>query len=90
MLAGKLTFFEGADKITRLAARLGLSNSDPDIEPFALITSETDHLPLPNAQHNWSAEALSKLQDEFRQTELWAQPLAVPACERLIRRFENV
>lgn len=89
MLNGELSYFEGAAEVLRIDLRLiGIPERDPDLQKFVLIRSGTDHLPLKQQQELWSAEALSRLRDEFAQTERWAESFAAEACRDLIERLE--
>lgn len=87
MLAGEMSFFEGAVLICPLRHNIGVSEDDSDLMAFVAIGSETDHLPPKHIQHRWSSEALRRLQSEFNKTEVWAKPFASKACENLIKRF---
>ena len=90
MLSGKLSYFEGAVLVCNLRSRLRVRDDDPDLTAFILIQSETDHLPLQAVRHRWSPDARRKLEPEFEQTEVWAQPFASEACERIIKRFGGI
>jgi hypothetical protein len=68
----------------------GVADSDPVFDPFVLVESETDHLPLKAQQHLWNPEALAKLIPEFQRTEVWAAKFVPAACEELIRRFGGI
>jgi len=46
MLAGTLSFIEGAREINRLRHYAELPDFDPDVLPFVAIDSETDALPF--------------------------------------------
>lgn len=88
MLSGELSFFDGALKVVALQADIeGLQERDKDFDVFALICSETDHLPHADQRDNWSPEALARLEREFTATEDWARPFAASACSSLISRF---
>jgi hypothetical protein len=87
MLSGELSFFEGSIQVCSLRFMVGVPEFDPDLLHFVAIESETDHLPLGQVQHRWSAEALRRLQPEFEKTEIWANGVASQACQNLIARF---
>ncbi|MBS0370948.1 MAG: DUF2489 domain-containing protein [Proteobacteria bacterium] len=87
MLAGDLSFFEGAIRICSLRGHLGVPDDDSDITAFVAIESETDHLPMARTQHLWSSGAVHRLQPEFQRTEEWAKGFAPNACRNLIERF---
>ncbi len=70
MLAGRLSYFEGAAEIATLRHKLsGIPERDPDFDAFVLIESETDHLPLEAQRPLWAAAALKRLEPEFRRIE---------------------
>lgn len=87
MLAGQLSYFEGAVEVCQIRHQIRVPDFDPDITAFVAISSETDHLPLERVRHRWSAEALQKLEPEFARTEQWAAPFASKACQHLVQRF---
>lgn len=88
MLDERQSFFEGAAKVLRLKSAVGgVSDRDPDFDAFAVIVSETDHLPLKEQRHLWSTKVLADLQPEYERTEAWAQNFAPAACRRLLERF---
>lgn len=87
MLAGHLSYFEGAIEVCRLRYQIGVPDFDPDIMAFVLISSETDHLPPERVRHRWSVEALKELEPEFARIEQWAAPFASEACRHLVQRF---
>jgi hypothetical protein len=88
MLDGKLTFHEGAFRISSLRRSIGgIDNDDPDFQTFIVIVSETDHLPLEAQRKLWSASALERLAPEFKRVEEWARGFAPDACRNLIQRF---
>lgn len=87
MLAGELSFFEGAIEVCSLRSSIRVSENDQDIMAFVAIESETDHLPPIKAQPFWSTEALHRLQPEFEKTETWAKSFAIESCKNLIERF---
>lgn len=87
MLSGKISFLEGAVEVCSLRDTIEVSADDPDLRAFIVICSETDHLPLANIQHRWSAQALERLRPEIDHAEIWAKSIATEACENLIRRF---
>src|SRR5579871_727991 len=88
MLDGELSFFEGSAKVLAIKGQLsGIADRDPDFDAFAVICSETDHLPLEAQRSLWSPSALAELEPEFRRTEQWAKSFALPACKNLIARF---
>lgn len=90
VLAGRLSYLEGAVQIYPLCQRLGgVADSDPDVTAFCLIYSETDHLPLKGQRHLWSQAALDRLASEIAGVEAWAEGLAAQACRNIISRFST-
>ena len=88
MLEGRISYFEGAHKILALRSQIaGIDQDDPDFDAFALIESETDHLPLEKSKYLWSASALTRIAPEFSLTEEWAAGFAPRACRNIIERF---
>lgn len=85
MLDGTLSYFEGAPKVLELRNQIGgVRDRDEDFDAFVVIQSETDHLPLEAHRHQWSKEALAKLEFEFTKTEEWASTFAPRACKNII------
>jgi hypothetical protein len=87
MLAGKLSFIEGARKISRARFWWGLDQLDSDVRCFVGIDSETDALPFGKTRGYWQAAALEALQPEIDRKEAWARGFAEPHCRNLVRRF---
>lgn len=87
MLAGSLSFLEGAVEINRMRSSAELLN-DPDVLPFDLIDSETDRFPItPKTKKLWRADALEKLLPEIESAEEWAREIGVEHCRNLVSRF---
>ena len=90
MLAGELSFMEGAVEVAGLRTRIGgLPERDYDFDAFVVISSETDHLPLQAQRHLWSERALAALAPDFERVQQWATGFAPQACMNLIKRFSN-
>jgi hypothetical protein len=88
MLNGELSFVEGAMQVLAIKSRLsGVADRDPDFDVFAVIQSETDHLPRDAQRSLWSPTALAGLEPEIRRAEEWAKSFAPSACRNLIARF---
>ncbi len=89
MLADKLSYIEGARKISaaRFAARL--DERDADLLPFVGIVSETDALPFGEMRTHWQASALEVLQPEIAKKEAWARQFAEHHCRKLVQRFSS-
>src|SRR5262245_793466 len=88
LLAGALSYIEGARKIVSLRFSAGLER-DPDILPFVGIDSETDALPMGDFRYPWDPEALRELQPKIDRAEQSARELCREYCERLVKRFEG-
>jgi hypothetical protein len=87
MIAGVVSYIEGARKINELGPEAELERDDVDFVPFLLIDSETDNLPIGEARRLWKAEVLAQLQPEIDRAEQWARDLATIHCQNLINRF---
>jgi hypothetical protein len=90
MLAGKLSYIEGARKIVAMGTTARLDERDGDLLPFVGIVSETDALPFGEMRKHWQAAALGALQPEIDQKEAWARGFGEPHCRNLVERFSNV
>lgn len=89
MLNGRTPFLEGAIKLSSLLPEAEMDQRDEDVMAFALISSETDDLPLGSARDYWSAEALERLQPDIDKATEWAKKVGSSACQSLIRRFDT-
>lgn len=88
MLAGTLTFLEGARQISDLRFDAGLSD-DPDVLVFVCIDSETDDLPVTGELRElWEPSALERLRPRIDEAEAWARKIGTTCCENMIVRFE--
>jgi hypothetical protein len=87
MLAGTLSYIDGARKIhtSRWAAKIG--EHDADLSPFEGIISETDALPTEETRMFWQAAALGRLQPEIDRLEAWSKSFGEPHCHSLVARF---
>ena len=90
MLAGKLSYIEGAREIVAAATAARLDERDADLLPFVGIVSETDALPFGEMRQHWQAAALRALQPEIDQKETWARGFGDLHCRNLVKRFANV
>ena len=90
MLAGKLSYIEGARKIVAAGTTARLDERDADLLPFVGIVSETDALPFGEMREHWQAAALDALQPEIDQKEAWARGFGELHCRILVKRFSNV
>jgi len=89
MLAGKLSYIEGARKIVAARRTARLDEWDVDVLPFVGIDSETDALPFGEMTKHWQAAALDALQPEIDQKEAWARGVGEPHCRSLVERFSK-
>lgn len=86
MLAGRLSYLDGARMMLRLRAEAGLG-ADGDFVVFVTIESETDHLPIGEQRAYWAEDALRAKQAEIESCESWAKEVARSSVERLAKRF---
>jgi hypothetical protein len=89
MLAGKLSYIEGAHKIVAARTTARLDEWDADLLPFVGIESETGALPFGEMRKHWQAAALEALQPEIDQKEAWARGFGEPHCRSLVKRFSR-
>ncbi|MDF0494397.1 hypothetical protein [Bradyrhizobium yuanmingense] len=90
MLAGKLSYIEGARIVLSFQREAKLPDLDDDLLPFTGIVSETDALPIGEQQRSlWQPAALAALQAEMDQKEAWSKIFGEAACRRLIERFAH-
>jgi hypothetical protein len=87
MLAGMLSYIEGARRIVSAWPASKLDEDDPDFLPFVGIHSETDALPLGKMRTYWNVAALEKLQPEIDRTEAWAQEFGEAFARNLVKRL---
>lgn len=89
MLAGTLTYIEGARRIVAAATAARLNERDADLRPFIGIDSETDSLPLGEMRKHWQLAALIALQSEINVKEAWAREFGQTHCRNLVERFSE-
>ncbi|HZE53766.1 MAG TPA: hypothetical protein VE111_10940 [Bradyrhizobium sp.] len=89
MLAGNLSYIEGARKIVSAMAASRLDKWDADLVPFVGIASETDALPFGEMRGHWQLAALEALQPEIARMEAWARQFGGSYCRNLLERFSN-
>jgi hypothetical protein len=89
MLAGNLSYIEGARKIVGAIEPSKLGWSEPDLMPFIGIDSETEALPFGEMRAHWQATALEALQPEIAKMEAWVRRFGEPHCRNLIEQFSN-
>jgi hypothetical protein len=89
MLAGRLSYIEGARKIFSAKWAARLDEWDPDLLPFVGIVSETEALPFGDMRAHWQPAALQALQLEIDRMEAWARRFGEPYCRNLVARFSG-
>jgi hypothetical protein len=89
MLAGRLSYIEGARKIVSAHWEARLDERDMDLAPFLGIASETDALPFGEMRAHWQPAALEALQPEIDRMEAWARSFGEPYCHKLVARFSG-
>ena len=89
MLAGRLTYIEGARKIVAAWWASKLDERDADFLPFVGIASETEALPFGKMRAHWRPLALEALQPEIDRMEAWARQFGEPYCRNLVARFSS-
>jgi hypothetical protein len=89
MLAGRLTYIEGARKIVAARWTSKLDEWDADFLPFVGIDSETDALPFGEMRAHWQPAALDALQPEIDRMEAWARRFGEAHCRNLVARFSS-
>ena len=89
MLAGTLSYIEGARKIFAAMEASRLDDRDADLLPFVGIVSETDALPFGEMRTHWQAAALEALQPKIAEMEAWARRFGEPYCINLVDRFSS-
>jgi hypothetical protein len=88
MLAGKVSYIEGARKITasRFVARL---EDDVDVLPFVGIASETEALPVGDTAVHWRPAAFDAFKPDIDKSEAWARQFGEPHCRSLLNRLAS-
>ena len=89
MLAGRLTYIEGARKIVAAWWTSKLDEGDPDFLPFVGINSETEALPFGEMKTHWQPAAVDTLQPEIDRMQAWARRFGEPHCRNLVARFSS-
>lgn len=89
MLAGELSYIEGARKIIAAKVTSRLDQRDVNLLPFVGIESDTEALPLGDMRVHWQASAIEALQPKIAEMEAWARELGEPHCRKLVERFSS-
>ena len=87
MLAGEVPILEGCHSLAALRWEVEVEERDPDFVTFAMISSETDALPVGSVRAHWASEALVRLEPDIQSATAWATPQALPACHSVVQRF---
>jgi hypothetical protein len=87
MLAGELSYLDGARIILELRWTAEIPEDDQDIAAYVLIESETDHLPIGGQRQYWSLEALNQKESDLRRAEDWARRTAGDETRRMLHRL---
>ncbi len=90
IVAGEIDVLDGACKVAALHHEVEVDDSDEDFMTFALVSSETDHLPIGVEALNWSNEALVRKEPELKRAREWANQMVRAACANLIARFADI
>jgi len=89
MLAGKLSYIEGARRIVAAKVTSRLDEWDVDLVPFVGIDSDTEAFPFGGMRVHWQVAALDALQPKIAEMEAWARQLGEPHCRKLVERFSS-
>lgn len=87
ILSGEVSVLEGCHSLAALRWEVEVDERDPDFMVFAIISSETDALPIGAVRTHWAPEAMARLEPEIQSAIAWATPQALPACKSLVQRF---
>ena len=91
VVAGDMSIIDGARILSRVGAELTADPwDDAEFRLFALLDSETDHLPTDTQRGLWDPAAFEEKQRNVRRIEAAYRDEVIAACERLIRRFGGV
>jgi len=87
ILAGTIPLLEGCHSLASLRWEVEVDERDADFSTFAMISSETDALPIGDVRAHWAPEALAALEPRIQSAIEWATPQALPACRSVVQRF---
>lgn len=88
VLDGDLGVIEGCIALAGYAHKMVPDwRLDPDFRVFAVIASETDHLPFGDTRNLWSSSGLAKADSEIRSLTERCQGSVRDACANVIARF---
>ena len=89
MLAGRLSYIEGARTIVAAKLASRLDQWDVDLLAFAGIDSDTEAFPFGEMRAHWQAAALEALQPRIIEMEAWARQVGELHCRNLVQRFSS-
>ena len=89
MLAGRLSYIEGARTIVAAKIASRLDQWDVDLVPFAGIDSDTEAFPFGDMRAHWQAAALEALEPKIIEMEAWARSVGEAHCRSLVKRFSS-
>lgn len=82
-------FLDGSRRIASLRFDVAGCEHDEDFMLFAVIDSETDHIPKESAREFCSPNWLEQCDLEIQETWVFYESQVKASCERLCARFEN-
>ena len=82
VLNGELGVIAGSMKLSEMRMDLNKEN-DPTYDIFALVSSETDHLPTGSSRKYWNSEALRIKDAEIKQIEDLRRSDVLEACKTI-------
>ena len=89
ILDGEIDVLDGSCKIASLRWEIEVEDWDQDFKAFAVVSSETDHLPIGDETLNWSDEALVRKEPELKRSREWAMETVRAQCASLVARFAD-
>ena len=87
VISGDVPVLEACHSLAALRREAEIDEHDPDFVTFAVISSETDALPVGPVRLQWAQEALARIEPEIQSAVSWATPQALPACRSVVQRF---
>jgi hypothetical protein len=86
ILAGEIGIVAGARKQASLRFEVEAEN-DADFIFFVGVDSQTDHLPLGDAEKHWNSAILESKRDEIKEYESLMKDRAHEASRNLLRKY---
>ena len=87
VLDGRLSVLEGARKLAALRADVDPAGKDRDLNGFAGIDSQSDHLPIGSSRKYWDVEALRLKDVDATDHEALFRDSALRMCRNLVARY---